>query len=554
MVKPPVVLSVQIQRLEFDKVKKTPRKNNAPVQFDKTVYLDRFMAENKTIINTGKSEFEVCNERIAKLKDGLEYYTSFGKERSDLCKSLRATIEFYKTHAEDELTLVDVYEDTDIVYDPRGIEVNGNAEHIIKALEDTLAKVSQQISTARKKLADYEDRLKKCKQMDRFPYDLHAVIMHSGTPEFGHYWAFIHDKGKDLWRKYNDEDVTEVSEEEVFREAIGDCKSSASAYFLIYVARGKMAGDNAGFDFALSASTFVESKERGMMHYYASLLPHTIKKEVADDNLKLDMEALEVNSSWVCKKALEMYKARHERLAQARKCVAYSDWHFVSNLESRGSSYYRYVLLDSVVRELTAGNLSLDRFSRKSPLLSDLTALFKKKCAYPPASISLSHDEIAQIEAEEKVFRDCVLDKKLQDRILHTLSSSKWNELLNTSEMYLSTFYHGELQNKQIVLDLLRILVLRFMSLVNSRFMVKDVAGALSALKYISSRIAFYISNDDPHIKHAKRYIEYTFGECKRIFDPKQAAEFAGELQSFAIPKTTKPKSLPMDEVIACYS
>eukprot|EP00826_Nyctotherus_ovalis_P036607 TRINITY_DN3264_c0_g1_i21.p1 TRINITY_DN3264_c0_g1~~TRINITY_DN3264_c0_g1_i21.p1 ORF type:complete len:142 (+),score=6.86 TRINITY_DN3264_c0_g1_i21:77-502(+) len=132
---------------------------------------------------------------------------------------------------------------------------------------------------------------------------------------------------------------------------------------------------------------------------------------------------------------------------------------------------------------------------------------------------------------------------------LHTLSSSKWNELLNTSEIYISTLYHGELQNKQIVLDLLRILVLRFMSLVNSRFMVKDAVGALSALKYISGRIAFYISNDDPHIRHAKHYLEYTFGECKRIFDSNQAAEFAGELQSLAIPKATKPNPLPADEV-----
>lgn len=59
--------------------------------------------------------------------------------------------------------------------------------------------------------------------------------MHDGqSAEYGHYYAFIYDSEMQKWRKYNDMNVTEVTEEEVFVESEGGSTSGKSAYCLLY--------------------------------------------------------------------------------------------------------------------------------------------------------------------------------------------------------------------------------------------------------------------------------------------------------------------------------
>jgi ubiquitin carboxyl-terminal hydrolase 25 len=61
-------------------------------------------------------------------------------------------------------------------------------------------------------------------------YRLHAVICHTGTAKAGHYWVWIHDFGKKVWRKYNDTTVTEVPEDN-FTGQLQD----EEPYYLAYV-------------------------------------------------------------------------------------------------------------------------------------------------------------------------------------------------------------------------------------------------------------------------------------------------------------------------------
>ncbi len=69
------------------------------------------------------------------------------------------------------------------------------------------------------------------KSMETVPYRLHAVICHTGSANAGHYWVWIHDFEKDVWRKYNDRRVTEHSPEEVFAQL----NSKGEPYYLAYV-------------------------------------------------------------------------------------------------------------------------------------------------------------------------------------------------------------------------------------------------------------------------------------------------------------------------------
>ena len=64
------------------------------------------------------------------------------------------------------------------------------------------------------------------------PYRLQAVICHTGRLTSGHYWVWIHDFEKSVWRKYNDEFVEENPETDAVLKQLNE---SGHPYYLCYV-------------------------------------------------------------------------------------------------------------------------------------------------------------------------------------------------------------------------------------------------------------------------------------------------------------------------------
>ena len=71
--------------------------------------------------------------------------------------------------------------------------------------------------------------------MKQHPYNLHAILVHEGDSESGHYYAFIFDRKEFKWYRFNDFRVTVETEDKVFEEAFGNNSTHTSAYGLIYV-------------------------------------------------------------------------------------------------------------------------------------------------------------------------------------------------------------------------------------------------------------------------------------------------------------------------------
>lgn len=58
--------------------------------------------------------------------------------------------------------------------------------------------------------------------------------MHHGSVSFGHYWIYIYDFRNGIWRKYNDEYVTEVQNlDEIFKD--NQPSNPPTPYFLVYI-------------------------------------------------------------------------------------------------------------------------------------------------------------------------------------------------------------------------------------------------------------------------------------------------------------------------------
>jgi ubiquitin C-terminal hydrolase len=71
----------------------------------------------------------------------------------------------------------------------------------------------------------------------KLAYKLHAVFIHQGQANYGHYWIYILDHKEDQWWKYNDSLVTKVHESEIYHDTTG---STANPYFLVYVDASKI--------------------------------------------------------------------------------------------------------------------------------------------------------------------------------------------------------------------------------------------------------------------------------------------------------------------------
>lgn len=78
------------------------------------------------------------------------------------------------------------------------------------------------------------DHILKILTVFKVPYRLHAVLVHEGQANAGHYWAYIYDPQHCCWMKYNDIAVTKSSWEELVRDSFGGYRN-ASAYCLMYI-------------------------------------------------------------------------------------------------------------------------------------------------------------------------------------------------------------------------------------------------------------------------------------------------------------------------------
>lgn len=87
-------------------------------------------------------------------------------------------------------------------------------------------KVDEDKKSAREELSSLFDDMKDV------AYRLHAVICHGGGYGSGHYWVWIYDFEKELWRKYNDE-MVEVHTDKA--KVLADLNGSGNPYYVAYI-------------------------------------------------------------------------------------------------------------------------------------------------------------------------------------------------------------------------------------------------------------------------------------------------------------------------------
>uniref|UniRef100_A0A8C5L3Y5 Ubiquitin carboxyl-terminal hydrolase 28 n=1 Tax=Jaculus jaculus TaxID=51337 RepID=A0A8C5L3Y5_JACJA len=293
----PPVLTFELSRFEFNQSLGQPEKIHNKLEFPQIIYMDRYMYRSKELIRSKRESIRKLKEEIKILQQKLERYVKYGSgpTRFPLPDMLKYVIEFASTKPASESCLsqsdkhmtlplpsvhcpvTDLKSKESTSPESGSQEVEGTfsspqdslhkSEVMNGPLTSTRPSLAMPASPAPRTVTDEEmsfvktclqrwrseieqdiQDLKNCiasttqtiEQMycdpllHQVPYRLHAVLVHEGQANAGHYWAYIYNQPRQTWLKYNDISVTESSWEELERDSYGGLRN-VSAYCLMYI-------------------------------------------------------------------------------------------------------------------------------------------------------------------------------------------------------------------------------------------------------------------------------------------------------------------------------
>uniref|UniRef100_A0A8B9LIM8 Ubiquitin carboxyl-terminal hydrolase 25 n=1 Tax=Astyanax mexicanus TaxID=7994 RepID=A0A8B9LIM8_ASTMX len=352
----PPVLTFELSRFEFNQALGRPEKIHNKLEFPPMLYMDRYMDRNREITRIKREEIRRLKEHLTVLQQRLERYLSYGSgpKRFPLADVLQYAMEF----ASSKPVCTSPVEDIDTSAPPFGTTAQGSSapaegsgatsqpsqqqqqqqqrvpihkpftqsrvppdlpmhpaprhitEEELHVLEGCLHRWRNEVENDTRDLQGSISRIHRTielmysdKTMMQVPYRLHAVLVHEGQANAGHYWAYIYDPHHRCWMKYNDISVTKSSWEELVRDSFGGYRN-ASAYCLMYINDKKPFLIEEEFD-----------KETGQMLSGLDKLPPDLKEYVKEDNQLFERELEEWD-------AMQARKAQQEKLALAAAAAA----------------------------------------------------------------------------------------------------------------------------------------------------------------------------------------------------------------------------------------
>ncbi|NXM14787.1 UBP28 hydrolase, partial [Ploceus nigricollis] len=347
----PPVLTFELSRFEFNQSLGQPEKIHTKLEFPQTIYMDRYLYCNKDLIQMKREEMKRLKEKMVTLQQKLERYMEYGSgpARFPLPDMLQYVLEFIATkpavavssaqsspttllHSQAKPNVLDVLSQPNGIQERTGTRTedeaffvaNSSAQqsssvelqppvspaelserpapHVVSKEELNLVQtclqrwrneIQQDVQDLKESIARISLSIEQmyCDPLlQQVPYRLHAVLVHEGQANAGHYWAFIYDQPRQRWLKYNDISVTESSWEELERESFGGLRN-ASAYCLMYIS-DRVSPVGADEDEGPEARQFqkeVEALSPELRHY------------IQEDNWRLEQEAEEWDEEQSCK-------------------------------------------------------------------------------------------------------------------------------------------------------------------------------------------------------------------------------------------------------------
>ncbi|NXY49363.1 UBP28 hydrolase, partial [Ceuthmochares aereus] len=343
----PPVLTFELSRFEFNQSLGQPEKIHTKLEFPQTIYMDRYLYSSKELIHMKREEMKRLKEKMVLLQQKLERYMKYGSgpARFPLPDMLQYVLEFITTQparvvppAQDSQAALlqsqsnpsDLHElsPPDCIRERKAAAVGDAAcfsansslqqesstplqpseipehpaprvvsEEELNLVRTCLQRWRNEIEQDMQDLKESITRINLSMEqmycdplLQQVPYHLHAVLVHEGQANAGHYWAYIYDQPRQRWLKYNDISVTESSWEELERDSFGGFRN-ASAYCLMYIHNKT----------SCCATDKDDVSEAGQFQKEVEALPLELRRYIQEDNWQLEQEAEEWEEEQSCK-------------------------------------------------------------------------------------------------------------------------------------------------------------------------------------------------------------------------------------------------------------
>ncbi|XP_058050400.1 ubiquitin carboxyl-terminal hydrolase 28 isoform X4 [Ahaetulla prasina] len=298
----PPVLTFELSRFEFNQSLGQPEKIHNKLEFPPVIYMDRFMYSNKEIIQAKREEIGKLKDQMTALQQQLEKYLRYGSgsDRFPLPDMLQSVLEFARTKLSGAATRATA--ETEAEKEPSETQTKPSRcpretseepvppratsedemSLVISCLQKWREEVEQDIEdlkTSMLMLSESMDHVYADPQLCQVPYHLHAVLVHEGQANAGHYWTYIYSLPQKTWLKYNDIAVAESSWEELERDSFGGLKN-VSAYCLIYVSK--------------KLPHFAAVYDDGQPEREVEVLPLELQRYIEEDNWRVEQEMAEL--------------------------------------------------------------------------------------------------------------------------------------------------------------------------------------------------------------------------------------------------------------------
>lgn len=210
----PNILQIQIQRVQFDRERFIPVKSTEPIPFEEKLYMDRYLeTEDQVIIHKRKDIFH-WRRRVQELNAEKENILSTNEQGMSIRDVLKSTRNFLSS---------DAMKGLDIPVDMNTLEV---LDLEINRLDKLLLNINNELDILHNNINQ------QFKGFTKVGYSVFAIFIHRGQASYGHYFIYIRDPKSNVYRKYNDEHVSEVPLEEVFNFSDGN---TATPYYLSFI-------------------------------------------------------------------------------------------------------------------------------------------------------------------------------------------------------------------------------------------------------------------------------------------------------------------------------
>ncbi|EXJ74405.1 uncharacterized protein A1O5_02701 [Cladophialophora psammophila CBS 110553] len=195
----PPVLSIALDRVSWNNETKRQEKLNYHVDVPETIYMDRYLETppGSDLMQRRQQTWEIKKELALLIARRDELEEKFGKSTDvpGLLEDAKGILEYLAEIPGDQIS-------AELNVNPNAIATLGilaeNARSELGEIRSRISRLSQQIKES------FVD-------MRKHPYRLHAAFFHRGSAGGGHYWVYIFDHKKELWRKYNDDRVSTVT-------------------------------------------------------------------------------------------------------------------------------------------------------------------------------------------------------------------------------------------------------------------------------------------------------------------------------------------------------